>query len=56
MSVGYWPQVSKDSLVIPIFKKGDTNIASNYRPIALRKNFSKIFEKVVKIRLMSTFI
>lgn len=49
----HWSEVFKDSRVIPIYKKGDTNIASNYRPISLITNFNKIFEKVLKIRLVS---
>ena len=30
-----FPDVWKDCHVMPLFKKGDTNITSNYRPISL---------------------
>lgn len=53
MSLGHWPSVFKDTIVIPIFKKGDNTIPSNYRPISLTTNFTKIFEKVLKNRLQS---
>ena len=36
---------------MPIFKKGDSNQASNYRPIFLLSQFSKILEKLICDRL-----
>ena len=37
--------------VIPIFKKGSKLDVSNYRPISLLSNISKIFEKLMHSRL-----
>lgn len=53
MTEGYWPTAFKDSLVIPIYKKGDIKVPVNFRPISIITNFSKIFEKVIKLRLVS---
>ena len=41
----------KISKVIPIFKFGDNSILSNYRPISLLSQFSKILEKLFESRL-----
>ena len=39
--------------VIPIFKKGDHNVATNYRPISFLSLIDKIFEKLDYIRVSS---
>ena len=39
--------------IIPIFKKGDVHLASNYRPISLLSVFNKLLEKLVYKRLYS---
>ena len=35
------------SHVIPLFKKGDNSLVSNYRPVALLCCISKVLEKIV---------
>ena len=39
--------------VISIFKKGDHNLATNYRPISILSQYDKIFEKLIYIRISS---
>lgn len=41
---GIFPEILKTSAVVPIFKKGDLAVASNYRPIALTSVISMIIE------------
>ena len=53
VSEGVFPQSMKIAKVIPIFKAGEKNLASNYRPISILGNLSKIFEKVIHRRLMN---
>ena len=37
--------------VVPIFKKGDTDIAANYRPISLLNSFYKIYMVMIRARM-----
>lgn len=48
---GRVPTKWKESLVTPVYKAGDKTDTSNYRPISVINNISKIFEKCVKDRL-----
>ena len=47
------PDMLKIAKVCPIFKSDADNIFSNYRPISILPSFSKVFEKVVCLRLSS---
>jgi hypothetical protein len=48
---GIFPTRLKFSEVKPIFKKGNNNDTSNYRPVSLLTSFSNTFEKVIYNRL-----
>ena len=48
---GKFPTIFKCPSVTPIFKKGSKLEYSNYRPISILSNVSKIFEKLVSNRL-----
>lgn len=49
---GVFPDSLKIAKIIPIFKSGDMDKYSNYRPISILANFSKFFEKVMHKRLL----
>src|SRR5436190_14528316 len=50
---GIFPTQLKTAKVIPIYKKDDPCLASNYCPISILPVFSKVFEKVFYERLVS---
>ena len=47
LHTGIYPNEFKFAKVIPIFKKDDTSLLANYRPISLLPTLSKIFERVM---------
>ena len=48
---GVFPDQLKVTLVTPLYKSGDSQLFSNYRPVSLLPQFSKILEKIVNNRL-----
>lgn len=50
---GIFPDKMKTAKVIPIYKNGDKQFVSNYRPVSLLPQFSKILEKLFVKRLDS---
>ena len=50
---GEVPQETLHARVVPIFKKGDVDDSSNYRPISLWKNTYKIFTTLVRGRIQT---
>ena len=50
---GISPDRMKIARVIPLFKNGDVKEFSNYRPVSILPQFSKILEKVFHNRWMS---
>ena len=55
-STGIFPEKLKYALIKPIFKNGDRNNVSNYRPISLLPAFSKVFERVLYVRMYQYLI
>lgn len=48
---GIFPVELKRGKIVPVFKKGDCAIISNYRPICILPFLSKVFEKLLDIRI-----
>ena len=53
LSTGVVPDKLKVAKVIPIYKKADASVFSNYRPVSLLPCFSKILERLVLDRCVS---
>jgi hypothetical protein len=51
MKRGTFPRVLKIGKVTPVFKKGDSQIFDNYRPICMLPIFGKLLEKLIYSRL-----
>ena len=51
MLTGTFPDELKIARVIPLFKSGNRNLMSNYRPISILPTLSKIFEKLIHVRI-----
>ena len=49
---GIFPELLKIAKVCPVFKDGDAGLFTNYRPISVLPSFSKIFEKLISVRLI----
>ena len=52
---GIFPDKLKLAKVIPLYKKGDSTITDNYRPISLLPTISRLFEKIVFNQLLTYF-
>ena len=50
---GTFPEKLKLAKVIPMFKSGDKQNISNYRPISILSLFSKVFEKTMYNHLIN---
>jgi len=48
-----FPETLKHALVTPIFKKDDETEPTNYRPISLTSNLSKVFERLMSDQIMT---
>ena len=51
-----FPNDWKKGNVVPVFKKGDEEILTNYRPILLLPVCGKIFEKLIFNKMFKFFI
>ena len=53
LSSGSLPKDWKITHIVPIFKKGNKQLASNYRPISLTSIIGKVMESIVKDAIMA---
>ena len=52
-ATGVFPHNLKAAIIKPLYKQGDRNDVSNYRPISLLNFFSKVFERLINDKLQS---
>ena len=52
---GIFPDNCKVAKIIPVFKSGSKLEINNYRPISILSSLTKIFEKLIYIRLINFF-
>ena len=50
---GKYPDLWKIARVTPVYKKGEATDVSNYRPISILCNFSKVFEIILHNKIYS---
>ena len=55
LTTGIFPDAFKVAKIIPIFKKGDSSLSVNYRPISLLPTISKIFVRVIHDQIYEYF-
>ena len=55
ISIGKFPNELKHADVIPVHKKNDKSDKTNYRPVSILPNISKIYEKIIYNQLYEYF-
>ena len=55
IQTGHYPTDFKTAKVTPVYKKGQRDSVTNYRPISVLSNLSKIFETLIYNRIKSIF-
>jgi len=56
IQTGAFPEMWKTARVCPVFKKGDSSLIENYRPISILCNFSKLFETILYRDIFPKFV
>ena len=53
LEFGIFPDILKNGVITPIYKKGDSRYLDNYRPVSMLPILGKILEKIIYNRLYS---
>ena len=56
LSTGKLPYEWKEATVVPIYKKGDRSLASNYRPVSLTSVVCKLLERLIRDELLKHIV
>ena len=56
LSTGEIPDDWREAHIVPLFKKGDKHLASNYRPVCLTSVTCKILEHIVHSNIINHFL
>ena len=52
---GYVPSIWRSAYIVPVYKKNDSTLTSNYRPISLTSSCCKVMEKIIHDQMMEFF-
>jgi hypothetical protein len=52
LSQQYLLVVWKEAAIVPVFKRGNHAAVSNYRPISIHNDFSKLFEFIIRSNVL----
>ena len=55
-SFNIFPNLLKIAKVTPVYKKGDSDLFENYRPVSVLSSVSKVFEKVMYNQMYDHFV
>ena len=55
LAEGEIPSDWRDAHIVPVFKKGEKHLPSNYRPISLASIVCKVLEHIIHSNIMSHF-
>ncbi|KAL5250379.1 hypothetical protein ACHWQZ_G016198 [Mnemiopsis leidyi] len=53
LNSGQIPPSLKHQYITPVFKKGDKTKAENYRPVSITSHLIKVFERLLRVRLVA---
>ena len=52
LDTGEIPEMMKLQTIIPLFKKGSKSLAENYRPVSLTSHLIKLFERILRKKMI----